>query len=180
MYKGYYKTSADFMNSQPPISQSHLINEPFNTEEIKPDPVKLDMKWQTVQYANSGDPQVWGPAFWFILHNGAARYPIKASPLCAERMKGFILGMEVMIPCEKCADHATAHIEANWRRIDEIVSGRKELFNFFVDFHNVLNRRYGKPEMGYEEAYKLYTGRTNVTKLTYDNACPHINLNDQN
>ena len=78
-----------------------------------------------------------------------------------------------MIPCEKCADHATAHIEANWKRLDEIVSGRKELFNFFHSFHNYVNRRYGKSEMSLKDAYALYTGRVNVTKLTYEDSCLH-------
>ena len=141
-------------------------------EEPKPPTEsKLDMKWETVQYVNSADPEVWGPAFWFSLHNGAARYPVKASPICSERMKGFILGMPVMIPCSVCQDHATAHIEANWSRFDEIVSGRTKLFNFFVDFHNKVNKRYGKPIMSYEDAWKLYTGRTNVTKLKYEDSC---------
>ena len=168
---GYYKTLNDFMRvHHPPIPVSNLLH---NYIKEEPKPVKMEMKWDTVQYANSGDPQVWGPAFWFTLHNGAARYPERASPLCAERMKGFILGMPIMIPCEKCADHATAHIEANWKSLDEVVSGRRHLFNFFVDFHNYVNRRYKKPEMGYEEAFALYTGRTNVTKLTYGNTCNH-------
>lgn len=171
--QAHYKTVNDFFRNRPPMPHSRLVNEPYVKEEPKPEPVKMDMKWETIQYANSGDPQVWGPAFWFTLHNGAARYPIQAAPLCAERMKGFILGMPVMIPCEKCQDHATAHIEANWRRMDEIVSGRKNLFNFFCSFHNYVNRRYGKPEMSEEDAYALYTGRTNVTKLTYGEMCPH-------
>jgi hypothetical protein len=128
---------------------------------------KMNMKWTTVEYANSGDPKVWGPAFWFTLHNGAARYPIKASPICKESMKGFIMGMPYMIPCEKCQDHAFAHIEQNYYRINEIVSGREQLFNFFVSFHNYVNKRYGKPEMDYKTAYDLYTSSTNVTKLTY-------------
>jgi hypothetical protein len=82
-------------------------------------------------------------------------------------MKDFILGMPIMIPCEECADHATAHIEANHSRLDEVTSGRQQLFNFFVDFHNLVNRRYGKPVMGYEEAFALYTGNANVKKLSY-------------
>lgn len=170
---GYYKTANDFITTHPPIPVSNLLNKPYIKEEPRPDPVKLEMKWNTVQYVNTSDPQVWGPSFWFTLHNGAARYPKKASPLYAERMKGFILGMPVMIPCEKCADHATAHIEANWKHLDEIVSGRETLFNFFCDFHNYVNRRYGKPEIGYDEAYALYTGRVNVTKLTYEDSCQH-------
>jgi hypothetical protein len=170
-HEAYYKTTNDLLRVHNQLPKSNLINEPYLIEEPKPDPVKLDMKWDTIQYANSGDPNVWGPAFWFILHNSAARYPFKASPLCAERMKGFILGMEVMIPCEKCADHATAYIEKNWYRMDEIVSGRKQLFSFFHSFHNYVNKRYGKPEMSIEDAYALYTGRTNVTKLTYGDSC---------
>lgn len=128
---------------------------------------KLDMKWTTVEYANPRDPRVWGPAFWFTLHNGSVNYPIKASPIWAERMKGFILGMPVMIPCEKCRDHATSHIEANYYRLNEIVSGREELFNFFVSFHNYVNERYDKPKMSNEDAYDLYTSGVNVTKLEY-------------
>ena len=135
----------------------------------KKEPNKLDMKWTTLEYANPSDPRVWGPAFWFTLHNGAARYPIKASPICAERMKGFILGMPVMIPCEKCQDHATSHIEANYGRLNEIVSGREQLFNFFVSFHNYVNERYDKPKMSNEDAHALYTNGVNVTKLEYSN-----------
>ena len=77
------------------------------------------------------------------------------------------MGMPYMIPCEKCQDHAIAHIEQNYYRINEIVSGREQLFNFFVSFHNYVNKRYGKPEMDYKTAYDLYTSSTNVTKLTY-------------
>lgn len=169
MYRTNYKTSKDTYGTT--LNKSNLTQEPYILEEVTPEPVKLNMKWDTIQYASSSDPEVWGPSFWFILHNGAAKYPINASPLYAERMKGFILGIPVMIPCEKCSDHATAYIESNWYRIDDIVLGRKKLFNFFCDFHNVLNRRYGKPEMSYEDAYNLYSGRVDVTRLKYDNSC---------
>ena len=119
----------------------------YNTEiHASPIPSKL----------NYAEPTVWGPSFWFILHNGSARYPKQATPVCADRMKGFILGIPVMMPCETCSDHATAHIEANYDRMDEIVSGRDKLFPFFVDFHNYVNRRYNKPEMSLQAAYDLY------------------------
>lgn len=150
MYKKYYKTSNDL----------DII---FSKIPEK----KLELQWEKIEYENSGDPKVWGPAFWFSLHNGSVKYPIKASPLWAERMKGFILGIPVMLPCEKCADHAMAHIESNYDKLDEIVSGRDKLFKFFVDMHNYVNRRYKKPEMSVEDAYKLYTSPVSVNKLTY-------------
>ena len=45
-----------------------------------PSPVSMEGKplklnYVTLEYANSGNPEVWGPAFWFSLHNGALRYP---------------------------------------------------------------------------------------------------------
>jgi FAD-linked sulfhydryl oxidase len=176
--KGYYKTSNEFMITSPSFPVSNIVYEPYIKEEsTKSDPNKLEMKWETVKYANSADPKVWGPAFWFILHNAAVRYPKEASPLCAERMKGFIIGIPIMLPCEKCADHATAHIEANWKKLDEIVKYRSYLFNFFVDFHNLVNRRCGKPEMSYKDAYELYTKNVNVTKLTYGNSCDNDDKN---
>lgn len=155
-----YKTAKSFNRIYPMVH-------PTTLKIIPPGPEPMEMVWEPIKNAPLGDPKVWGPAFWFTIHNGAAKYPINASPITQKRMKGFILGMEVMIPCEKCTDHATAHIEANWDRMDEIVSGRDKLFEFFVSFHNYVNRRHGKPIMSVEEAYKLYSGKANVSKLSY-------------
>lgn len=112
-------------------------------------------------------PDVWGPAFWFSLHNGAASYPRHASDICAESMKGFILGIPVMVPCETCSGHARAHIEENYAQLDTIVKSRETLFRFFVDFHNRVNRRYNKPIMSYREAESLYSSEFPVDQFTY-------------
>ena len=104
----------------------------------------------------SNDPRKWGPPFWYTLHNGAFHYPENASKLYIERMKNFILGIPVMLPCEKCKNHATVFIEQNKSKLNDICSGRKSLFNFFVDFHNKVNSRYDKPILSYEEAYNIY------------------------
>jgi len=105
---------------------------------------------------NFASPEVWGPRFWFTLHNGALNYPSLANPLCIERMKNFILAIPIMIPCHTCKDHALAYIEINKDYFDMVCSGRDKLFKFFVDFHNFVNKRLNKPEMSYEDAYRLY------------------------
>lgn len=105
---------------------------------------------------SSNDPKKWGPPFWYILHNGAFHYPENASKLYIERMKNFILGIPVMLPCEKCKNHATVFIEQHKSKLNDICSGRESLFNFFVDFHNKVNARYDKPVLSYEEAYNIY------------------------
>jgi len=151
-----------------PGPASMLPTPPSPVASMKGKPLKLN--YVTLEYANSGNPEVWGPAFWFSLHNGALRYPVNAAPLWRQRMKHFILGIPVMVPCEKCSDHATAYIEGNYNRIDTVVSGREELFKFFWEFHNYVNKRLGKPLMTLRAAYTMYSATTNVTSLQYDNS----------
>lgn len=102
------------------------------------------------------DPKYWGSRYWFVLHNASINYPIKASLTEKERMKGFILGIPVTLPCEKCKPHAQAYIMKNTEFLDIICDGRNNLFKFFVDFHNTVNYRLGKPILTYDQAYKLY------------------------
>jgi len=104
----------------------------------------------------NNNPIVWGPPFWYTLHNGAFHYPKHASPLHAERMKNFIIGIPIMVPCIKCKEHATAFIEKHRNKLNDICSNRDDLFKFFVDFHNQVNKRYNKPILSYEEAYSIY------------------------
>lgn len=114
---------------------------------------------QTCTYHNkkaNNNPLSWGPPFWYTLHNGAYHYPEHASPLHAERMKNFIIGIPIMVPCVTCKEHATAFIEKNRNKLNDICSSRDSLFKFFVDFHNKVNERYKKPVISYEEAYSIY------------------------
>jgi hypothetical protein len=125
------------------------------------------MGWDVLETKPSVDPAVWGPAFWFSLHNGAAKYPVNASTICAEKMKGFMLGMPYILPCASCADHARLYLEKHFDDLDYITSGREPLFAFFVDFHNYVNKRLNKPEMSVEDAKKLYNGDVKLRKLSY-------------
>lgn len=154
------------MTVNTPYTPEQPYGKPYSNQNDKCDN-SLTMKWVSQKYSSTNDPNVWGSSFWFVLHNGAASYPIKASPIAAQQMKGFILGIPIMLPCHNCKEHATAHIENNYHKLDNICSGRNNLFEFFVDFHNYVNKRYGKPIMSYEDAYKLYTGSVTVTKLIY-------------
>lgn len=124
-----------------------------------------NITWETSKYTNMSDPKVWGPAFWFTLHNGASKYPISASPIVKSRMKSYIIGIPTMLPCTVCQIHATNHIEKNKSKLDEITSGRDNLFKFFVDFHNIVNKRYNKPIVSVEDAYKMYDGGVNVSVM---------------
>jgi hypothetical protein len=167
-----YKSAYEFYRTPNPVPSSNISNEPYEIQKLPPPPSVRDnqasvkMDWETVQ-GNTANPDIWGPAFWFTVHNGASKYPIKASPIVSERMKAFILGMPVMIPCQTCKEHATSFIEAKYADLDDICSTRQKVFGFFVDFHNKVNKRYNKPILSYDDAYKLYSGEALVSKLSY-------------
>lgn len=169
-YKGpFEKSNESFKHSYfTPIVEKYESNNIENNPDNPTNPTNpTNLIWKTDNYNNTSDPNVWGPAFWFTLHNGASRYPLSACRITKERMKGYILGIPYMIPCEKCRHHATDHIIMMKDQLDDICSGREKLFAFFVDFHNIVNKRYNKPIVSVEDAFKMYTGKVSVSKLTY-------------
>lgn len=118
------------------------------------------------------DPEVWGPSFWFTLHNSAVGYPENPTNHVRERMKKFIEGIPVMVPCEKCYHHAFEYIYSRRDDMDDIVSGRRKLFNFFVDFHNQVNERNDKPLFDYDKAWDMYYNRNFVEYCVYYEKTP--------
>jgi hypothetical protein len=175
---GNYKTTRSLYNI--PVSKKQVSDEldtystyepenhNYQTTNVEPEPVTINAE-QTTIFGNTSSPEIWGPSFWFMLHNGASKYPISASPIQSDRMKSFILGLPVMIPCEKCKEHATSYIENNYKNLDKICNSRSNLFEFFVNFHNRVNERYEKPLMSVENALKLYSGNVQISKMSYTN-----------
>lgn len=128
----------------------------------------LRARWEKIEYESTANPEFWGPSFWLTLHNGALRYPNKASNVFIEKMKGFVKGIPYMVPCSECKNHADAFIDnLSEKELNEICSGKDKLFKFFVDFHNNVNERYFKRIVSYEEAYKLYNGKAQTERLIY-------------
>lgn len=157
----------------PPATHHTLTSHSDNNTPIQPSPGPsnpvtkdtVEVEYKTLAYGNLGNPEVWGPAMWFSLHNGAARYPDRPSPFWRERMKYFILGIPVMVPCENCSNHAAAYIESKWDMLDNVVGCKQNLFQFFWEMHNYVNERLGKRIVGFDEAYNTYHSKVNVTKL---------------
>jgi hypothetical protein len=151
-----------------PIIQhpSFDFNIPTNAASIEKENSDLNIKVEVNKYTNTSSPKVWGPPLWFTLHNSSSKYPINPSSLVRERMKNVIIGLPILLPCEVCKEHATGYIEKYFEQLDEICSSRDNLFKFFVDFHNQVNKRHDKPLMTYEAAYKLYNNG-NVSVFSY-------------
>lgn len=124
------------------------------------------MSITTTTRGNSHEPEMFGPSFWFTLHNGATVYPQRPTGFYRETMKGFIMGLPIMVPCLSCKEHFYSFLRTT--NLDNVVASKENLFKFFVDVHNYVNRRYGKPEMSVLEAKKYYGyNGGNDMKITY-------------
>jgi hypothetical protein len=179
MSRGQYMSIQKFYNghqvpqsslSQQPIREAYTHFDQRGREYFEVDSetsTDIQAKWEPIGTANTANPSVWGPAFWFSLHNGAAKYPINASPIYVERIKNFILGIPYILPCDNCSDHARNYIAKRESELNEICKHRSSLFAFFVDMHNMVNVRLNKPTMSVDEAYKIYSGNAHVEKFSY-------------
>ncbi len=53
-----------------------------------------------------------------------------------------------MIPCKICKEH----FKVRTKDLKKFLNSKDDLFRYFVDVHNDVNRSLKKPEMSYEEA----------------------------
>jgi hypothetical protein len=162
----FYKSNIPNISNNLKTDISYMENNNFNIHENKNNE-NFEMSYTRKKYKSTSSPDVFGPPMWFTLHNGASKYPHKPGTLVKERMKYFILGIPVMIPCAKCREDATAYIEKFKDNLDDICSSRLKLFEFFFTFHNVVNKKLNKPIMSYEDAIKLYSDDVEINKLSY-------------
>ena len=103
---------------------------------------------------SSHDPDIFGPPFWFTLHNGITTYPINPTPFVQNGMKQLLLNLPLIVPCLTCKEHFYTFLRN--ADLDQATSSRENLFSFFVDIHNYVNKRYNKPMMSLEEAKIIY------------------------
>jgi len=117
-----------------------------------PAPAGLD--WRTIEPQRQ--PSQFGPHYWYMLHSMALNYPVNPTAFAKTKMKAFIEAIPFLLPCLNCTEHAKEFMaKAN---IQEALRGRKDLFTFFWNFHNLVNKRIGKPEMTFDEALNMYRG----------------------
>lgn len=127
----------------------------------------MSICFEEVEVSNLSNPEVWGEAFWFMLHLGAASAPEFISPEQAMGYWGFVEGIPLMIPCRNCSQHARQFIAQHRGDKQNICSTRGNLFDFFIRFHNAVNKRTGKPLCNSEDMYKKFTGGGVIKKVRY-------------
>ena len=116
---------------------------------------------------NFRDPKVWSHSYWFMLHLGSISAPEMIPPSMRTKYWNYIEGIPVMIPCHDCAQHAQTWVDNHRVDRDQICSSRSNLVKFFVDLHNDVNRRTGKPIISEEQVYKMFSGPVSIRQFRY-------------
>lgn len=125
-------------------------NKLFNNEKIHSlktscDVLHMTSSKDTFLFKYSSRPSVWGPKFWYILHNSSVFYPNNPTRLAMIRMIQFLKSVPYLLPCSDCRNHAIDYINhlSNETMLEK-VSSQKKLIQFLVDFHNHVNIRTNK------------------------------------
>jgi hypothetical protein len=129
----------------------------------------IEVKVTTTTQGSSYDPDAFGPAFWFTIHNATTTYPNRPTAFVQDGMKNLIANMPLLIPCVTCKEHFFTFLKTS--NLDMVTSSKENLFKFFVDVHNYVNRRFRKPEMSLADAKKMYgfdkPGVGSMIRITY-------------
>lgn len=97
----------------------------------------------------------WGPSFWYVFHSSAMMYPDYPSTQLAINMAELLATVPDLLPCPACQQHAREYLST--RSLSEVCASRRNLFEFWVTFHNTVNQRLGKRLYDVDTVYQMYS-----------------------
>ena len=99
-------------------------------------------------------PTTWGPFFWHTMHLVALGYPTQPTYAEKRAAKEFYESLAHLIPCPMCKMHYADHLKNN--PITPSLDTRKDLFDWTVKIHNLVNKDLGKPEYTASDSISFY------------------------
>lgn len=101
------------------------------------------------------DAAIWGPPLWKALHTAAQNKQLKSRQgLWTNMMKALRTG----IPCPDCSAHFNSWMNSHPMRASLIPNAGADHGKWFLDLHNDVNRRTGKPVWTLAQVAAAYTG----------------------
>ena len=98
---------------------------------------------------------VWGPCVWYLFHTLA--HHIKDDNSRFEAVKNELVAFSYRIstnlPCPECSQHANAYLS----KINmKMIKTKTDLKMLYINFHNAVNIRKGRPVFSLEDADAKY------------------------
>jgi hypothetical protein len=138
----------------------------YNYSNIESSPINMNI---SQIYGYSSDPEVFGPPYWYVLHNGAISYPNNPTDYVKLGMQNLLLYFPLLMPCVACKEHAFDFIRIT--NLNLVTRSREDLFKFTIDLHNYVNKRLNKKQFSLDAAKEFYgynkAGIGPVVKITY-------------
>jgi len=103
-------------------------------------------------------PILWGKQAWHFIHFVALNFPENPTQRDKDIYTEFIYSLPQVLPCPICGSHFVDFLTENEPKL----SDRTSFFNWTVDAHNNVNRRNGKAELSYEQAYSEVMNNANM------------------
>lgn len=106
-------------------------------------------------------PTIWGKYMWMSIHLIALGYPNNPSQEDKNAYYTYFNELHKVIPCVACSNNYLQHI-SDMPLTETVLSSRKNLFDWTIDLHNVVNKMLGKEVISKEHAYNIFTSQ--ITK----------------
>jgi hypothetical protein len=87
-------------------------------------------------------PEEWGPATWTLFHTLAEKMKDEAYPVVGRGLFSLIFRICGLLPCPDCSRHAKDFLS---KVNPASLKTREEFRNMLYLFHNMVNKRKGKP-----------------------------------
>jgi hypothetical protein len=97
-------------------------------------------------------PNIWGPSTWTFIHLIVLAEPEPLNTIRLDYYHNLFQLLTHLLPCEKCRNH----LSENLQKLKPIKSlkTKRELFDWTVELHNLVNKIIDKKEWKQEEAYQ--------------------------
>lgn len=105
---------------------------------------------------------IWGNACWFLFHTLAEK--LKPEYDTSEELQTILYHFKQVcynLPCPSCSEHAVKHLE---KAIFRNVKTRDDLKMFFLEFHNIVNKRLDKKIFTKNQCDEMYI-KANLIKI---------------
>ena len=104
-------------------------------------------------------PNQWGPPTWTLFHTIAEKMKEEAFPVLMPQFLFFVKRICSVLPCPECSQHSNQF----WKNINVAgIKTKTDLKNMLCLFHNIVNRRKGKPLFNNENLAELYQNQNIV------------------
>jgi len=111
-------------------------------------------------------PKIWGPSAWAFIHLIPLAETDTFNP---SDYQAFFQSLPKVLPCQACRNH----LQENLSKLPSITSlkTKRELFDWTVKLHNLVNKITNKPEWSIQQAYDFWSGVVSGKNKLSDGIC---------